>query len=69
MPDLEKYPVSVKLSKARGQRMAIYDFLEWLENEKGIIVDRSDALIMEYLGIDEKALEAERRAMLREYQQ
>lgn len=77
----EKYPMCTRLSNASGERTTINNFVEWLQ-EQGIwlcdrdegsnfseyrpISKRSDSLIMEYLEIDEKALEKERRQLLDE---
>lgn len=77
----EKYPMCTKLSESSDERRTINDFVEWLQ-QKGIwlcdreegsnfaeyrpIAKRSDELVMEYLEIDTKKLEEERRAILAE---
>lgn len=73
-----EYPQSEKLADAHEDRIAITEFLEWLDQDQGIILaeydqkrerygavlETANTIIMRYLGIDEAALEQERRAML-----
>jgi hypothetical protein len=71
-----EYPQSEKLAQIREERVAINEFIEWLNNEKSIslvnegtrsgIHQSVDRLVMEFYGIDEKELERERREMLDE---
>jgi hypothetical protein len=77
----KKYPMCEKLSDNADERRTVNEFLEWLQ-EKGIwlcdrdqgsnfadyrpITKRADDLLLEFLEIDPKALEAERRAILDE---
>jgi hypothetical protein len=77
--DKPSYPQSEILSARQDERVGIVDFLEWLMFQKGLRFARwdseidqvsfvtadSDQLWMEYAGIDRKALEQERREMLR----
>lgn len=64
------YPQSEKLASIQDERVAIIEFLEWLEDDKSADIyipgpiRTQDSLIMEFFGIDEKELENERRAML-----
>lgn len=71
------YPQSEKLAEAHEDRIAIAEFLEWCTTQ-GIVLAKPtpsghayaaihgthDGLIMQYLEVDETALEQERRAML-----
>jgi hypothetical protein len=75
---MSDYPQSEKLAAARDARLAIAEFIEWLEHDQGIVLattpehgnyyvavfEPADTIIMRFLDIDEKALEQERRAML-----
>jgi hypothetical protein len=71
-----EYPQSEKLAEINEERVAINEFIEWLNNEKSIslvnegtrsgIHQGVDSLVMEFYGIDEKELERERRKMLDE---
>lgn len=71
------YPQSEKLAEAHEDRIAIIQFLEWCTTQ-GIVLAKPapngyaynaihgthDSLIMQYLEVNETALEQERRAML-----
>lgn len=71
---MDEYPESEKLAKASNEMRAIRAFLDWAEEEKGyhleavrgepMRTESTGALLYEHFGIDEKKLEAERRAML-----
>lgn len=73
-----KYPEHDKAEKIKNLSQACGEFLEWLQDEKGVHlasygdgelyqVDQSvSSLLAEFFGIDEKKLEAEKRAMLAE---
>lgn len=75
----EKYPECEKLNRLGDERRHLAQFLEWCEErrtELGVwtsgeyrdsfdpLNKRHEQLIFEYLGIDPKKLERERRAML-----
>ena len=79
MIDSAKYPALSKLDDMSGERAAILDFLEWLGEQRidlcslvpGVSVDRwapitegREALAARRLGIDLRAVENERRAIL-----
>lgn len=76
----ERYPESEKLAQKRGERLTLGEFFQWLQGEKGYtlgehvydypddrfdpVTTNLDTLIMEFLGVDRKKLEAERQEML-----
>lgn len=72
----ERYPESEKLAQKRSERLTLGEFFQWLEDEKGYQLGeyydgnfvrtarRLETLIMEFLGVDRKKLEAERQEML-----
>ena len=71
----EKYPNCAALTAQAAELRSIQRFFEWLWTEKKVrMVDAEDddqsvePLLMEYLEIDTKKLEEERRAMLEELQ-
>jgi hypothetical protein len=59
------YPECEKLAAVHTERMAIAEFVEW-GRDLGLVSVRGNAddVIMEYLGINTRVLEAERRDML-----
>ena len=74
-----KYPECEKLSRHGDERRQIAQFLEWCQEQRielGVwtsgeswdsfdpLSGQHDTIIMRWLGIDEKKLETERRAML-----
>lgn len=75
----EEYPECEKLARVSAERATLSDFFEWL-NQRGMFLctytyapdssrpwpvsESDDTLIMQYLEIDQIALEKERRAML-----
>jgi hypothetical protein len=68
-----QYPQSEKLRATADERHAVGDFLEFLRqqgielaptDERNYPLPTEDSLVMKWLGVDEKALERERRAML-----
>jgi hypothetical protein len=80
----KKYPMCTRLNAHAKDRRQIMDFLDWLRTEKGVTLCTStgkswngyeslgtsdESLAHQYLEIDEKALEAERRQMLEELQE
>ncbi len=65
---MNDYPEHRKLSKIQKDSQVCGEFLDWLENELGVVVDAcfaSPDLLNEYFDIDSEALEAEKQAMLR----
>lgn len=73
-----QYPEAEKLARVGEQKQAILEFLEWCQSE-GLwlaryegqrlttIMERSEPLVHRFFGLDDKKLEAERRAMLQEF--
>ena len=73
------YPEHEKLQKVQGNSQAIGEFIDWLRYEKHIYLAESSGpngglyhqhvsdqdLLAEFYRIDRKALEEEKRAMLR----
>lgn len=78
MSDDPKYPEHEKLIARRDEKKAIESFLQWLEESGNRYVMERDTsssapwyrkvperdLIVEYFGVDQRAFEAEKRAML-----
>lgn len=78
----KQYPMCTKLNAVRNDKAIIDCFLEWLEEQDLVICSATgdphdggmfeparksqDKLLMEYFGIDEKKLEAERQKILKE---
>lgn len=74
------YPMCSKLSKVRSDKAIIDCFLDWLDEEKNIVlcsktggphdgrfaphIEPKDKLLMAYFGIDEAELERERRKII-----
>ena len=77
---MPKYPNLDKLTEHTAERFAIMTFLEWLSkrgislgrwSKSGLCLDAIPAseherLLYEYLGVDQEALECERRALIAE---
>lgn len=70
---MDEYPESEKLAEVATEMRAIRAFLDWADEEQGLELEprdrwrtrsSTDVLLYEHFGIDEKKLEAERRAML-----
>ena len=77
----EKYPMCNRLGLNAGTKAKLLEFIEWLEEEKGIEIaeyieslgehrpighHRREAIVHEFLEIDNDALEKERRQILAE---
>lgn len=76
----DNYPEHMKLDKIKNLSQACGEFIEWLQCEKGVFLAVYDkkstfgdlyranipthVLLAEFFEIDEKKLEAEKRAML-----
>lgn len=69
----EEYPMCNRLSVIRSDKAILMAFLDWLEEEKGVVLadaldlpglTSNEKLLMSYFDIDEGALERERRRML-----
>lgn len=69
-----QYPECEKLAADRPKKIAIMEFLEWLE-EQGLTIcdldgfrlrESNEQLVHRHLGLDDKKLEQERREMLRD---
>lgn len=72
------YPECEKLRALHPERMALLAFIEWLHQDKKWtiaqplpsgerympVLQQAEAIVFEYLGVDTKKLEEERRAML-----
>lgn len=70
---VEAYPMCHRLSSVRSDKAILSAFLDWLEEEKGIVLAdvldlpglaSNEKILMEYFGIDEGELERERRRIL-----
>jgi hypothetical protein len=76
-----KYPLNKKLALVGDLSHVISEFLEWLEEQKGLAICEpykpqfawyipshasKEKLVMEFFGIDLEALEKEKRQMLEE---
>lgn len=80
----EKYPIAAKLRQNDAERRTLVNFMEWLTEERDQPYElayfepghkyltpantKSHDLIFEFMGIDPKELEEERRQMLEEMQ-
>lgn len=74
----DKFPEHTKLYAVKERSQAIGEFLDWLQIEKGFQLCRDqfgelipanvslELLLGEHFGIDMKAIEVEKRAMLEE---
>jgi len=69
---MSKYPECDKLNEVANVQSTLIQFTEWLEEkgyevvpfEKSTPVHKLSELVYEFMGIDQKKIEAERREML-----
>ncbi|WP_019629609.1 hypothetical protein [Actinomadura atramentaria] len=67
--DDRPYPMLDRYHDHREQWMAVEEFLDWVEDEKGLkLCDWQIPLLAEWLGIDLDQLEIERNQMFADFQ-